>query len=87
MPIRQLSEDQLRRLKLLCQLPDDALVPTRDAALLSGVGSLPTWQRLKSLGRAPRARVVNGNSHAFRVGDCKRMAAIEGAEAEEPEAA
>jgi hypothetical protein len=69
------------RLKLLHELPDDALIPTRDAALLSGAGSLPTWQRLKAEGRTPRAFLVNGSSHAFKVGDCKRMAQEEDATA------
>jgi hypothetical protein len=67
-------------------LPDDALIPTRDAALLSGAGSLPTWQRLRTLGRTPRAYLVNQNSHAYKVGDCKRMAKEAAAAAEESDA-
>jgi hypothetical protein len=73
MPVRQLTEDQLRRLKLLHELPDQARIPTLDAVLLSGCGSRSTWQRMKALGKTPRGFLVNGNTEVFEVGSVKAM--------------
>ena len=73
MPIRQLSTEQIERLRLLHQLSDDIIVPTRDAWLLAGVGSSSTWQRLRAKGRTPSAHPLNGSTDGFRCGECRGM--------------
>jgi hypothetical protein len=73
MPVRQLTLGEIERLNALLKLPDEAIVTTRDAVLLSRVGSLSTWQRKKRVGKTPRAIPVNGSTEGYVVGQVKAM--------------
>jgi hypothetical protein len=75
MSVRQLTAEQVERLTLLDKLPDDVVVPTRDAMLIACIGSQSTWQRLKALGKTPPVYQLNGSTDGFRNGDCKEMRA------------
>jgi hypothetical protein len=72
--IRQHSPEELVRLKLLHELQDHIIVPTRDAMLIAGVRSISDWQRRKAKGETPRAYPINNTTSGFRIGDCKKMA-------------
>jgi hypothetical protein len=74
MAIRHYSPEELVRLKLLHELPDRVIVPTRDAMLLAGVLSVTDWQRRKARGETPPVYRMNGITDGFKVGDCKVMA-------------
>jgi hypothetical protein len=73
MAIRHYSPEELVRLKLLHELPDHVIVPTRDAMLLAGVRSISDWQRRKARGETPRAYAMNNTTDGFKVADCKKM--------------
>lgn len=73
MPIRQLTADQVERLIRLRKLPNNVVVPTRDAVLIAGVGSLSTWQRLKRKGETPKVFPLNGSTDGFLNSDCQKM--------------
>jgi hypothetical protein len=61
------TEEQLKRLAVIAQLPRETPLRTRDAALWRGV-SVPVWERLRSLGRTPPAIRISARALAYRKG-------------------
>jgi hypothetical protein len=64
----QLSAEQLTRLKLIADLPPNAVLTTADAALYCGTGG-STWERLRSRGLAPPAIRVTARTLGYRKKD------------------